>query len=140
MSAYKSGGISICVRKNIRDKVQFINTKSKYVLWCKISQTLLGNDKDILLGGVYIPPEGTTYSDISSYNDIEKEMLEINKDEECWVTLCGDFNSYVGVEPDIVSIDSHMCDVLDIDPTVRDNLDTEHQLEILGIKKKKISG
>ena len=94
MSCTKSGGIIICVKKSLKNKCKFKTSKSQFVAWLSIDKSLFSTDKDILLGGVYTPPETSAYSSQYCFADIEQEMTDINSTNEFHVLLMGDFNAH----------------------------------------------
>ena len=137
LSIYRSGGIGICYKKHLQNKVKYIETISKYVAWLDIDDSVIG--KHLLLGAVYIPPEGTSFADGNCYYEIEKEMLDLFQNEEYSVILCGDFNSYTSTKPDYVEFDDYVNDDLDLDTDIKDMMNVVQDLEALGIAKDRTS-
>ena len=54
----KSGGIACIVNKQILHCVEYMNTKSQYALWLKITDNKRVNEH-VYIGIVYIPPENS---------------------------------------------------------------------------------
>ena len=44
--------------------------------WYKFDNAILGLTKDLLLGVVYIPPEGSKYTKVEAFEECELELLE----------------------------------------------------------------
>ena len=62
---------------------------------------------NILLWATYIPPEGSTYSDISVFDNLESDWLELNENNS-QVCLQGDFNARTGNNYDFVPFDENI--------------------------------
>ena len=101
-STFKSGGIAICIKKDFLKYCKVVNTKCPFVLWCIIDKSALGLEKDVLLGGVYTPPEGTQYSSQYCFSDIENDIVNLNCNEKYHIMLSGDFNAHVGEANDLI--------------------------------------
>ena len=65
---YRSGGIAILDRDSIYDTVQIVENIGENFYWftCSICSS-------ILFCATYIPPEGSTYRDISLFDDLESD-------------------------------------------------------------------
>jgi hypothetical protein len=48
---------------------------------------------DIILGCVYVPPEGSKYSNSESFDEIEKELIALSKDSNMHSAIVGDLTS-----------------------------------------------
>ena len=96
---YRSGGIAILVRDNIYDTVQIVKNSGDFFYWftCSICS-------NISFCATYIPPEGSTYTDISLFDDLESDLLELNQNNS-QVCLLGDFNARTGNNYDFVPFD-----------------------------------
>lgn len=99
---YRSGGIAILVRDSIYDTVQIVKNSGENFYWftCSISS-------DTLFCATYIPPEGSTYSDISLFDDLESDLLELNQNNS-QICLLGDFNARTGNNCDSVPFDENI--------------------------------
>ena len=51
-----SGGISICIKSDIKKGVKIIDTTTNYCIWLKMDKTFFGNQSDIFIGVWYLPP------------------------------------------------------------------------------------
>ena len=72
--------------------------------WYRIDKTITGLTKDLLLGVVYIPPEGSKYTNVSAFEECELELLELLSCNDALVCrpMCGDFNARTGNLCDLV--------------------------------------
>ena len=102
ISTFKSGGIIICVKKKLAKYCKIIDTKCPFVLWCVIDKHVHGLEKDILLGGIYTPPEGSIYSSQYCFTEIEQEFINLNCNNKYYVALSGDLNAHIGKESGII--------------------------------------
>ena len=67
----KSGGIGYLVRDFLYDKIQILDTKNDNCMWFKIANTF---EKNIIFGITCIPPEGSSYSSIEIFDDLENVL------------------------------------------------------------------
>lgn len=74
----KSGGIAVIYKKQLEQYLKFFKSDSEYVMWMLLSKQLMGGDKDLLVGCVYIPPYGTKYSSADSFSEIQDELVQLN--------------------------------------------------------------
>ena len=70
--------------------------------WYRIDKTITGLTKHLLLGVVYIPPEGSKYTNVSAFEECEFELLELLSCNDALVCMCGDFNARTGNLCDLV--------------------------------------
>ena len=75
---YKSSGIAILVNNRIYDTVNIVKNisqcENKASIGSLVQEILCS---DVLFCATYIPPEGCTYSDISIFDDLEHDLLEL---------------------------------------------------------------
>jgi exonuclease III len=113
-----SGGIAVLIKDQLyKSKLVTIVKSMEYVIWLKISQR---NNPELYLGGLYIPPQGSTINVNSSYsqdifNEIRADISSfLNKTS--YVSICGDLNSRTGelndVEAAIPGTNSNLIDEL----------------------------
>lgn len=102
-SKYSSGGIGIIFKQVFSDKVKFLPTENKCVLWCKLDKTIGDFDKDLLLGSIYVPPEKSDFYMPDIMEDLELEIMEKQIQENAYMCLGGDFNARTSVLSDILS-------------------------------------
>ena len=108
----KSGGLTILYKEKFKGYLKFTKTKSELVQWVLISNEILQDDKNLLLGCVYIPPENSKYASKESFSEIEDEMLQLQSNN-CNITLLGDFNAITKTLDDYVVPDDSFFEVLD---------------------------
>ena len=108
----KSGGIAVFIKKKYKTQCNFHTTNCKYVQWVTIDKSVFGYDKDVLVGGVYIPPENSRYVDGECFNEISDEMSTLSNDK--LVLLLGDFNAHTKSQEDTVMIDDFILNETDV--------------------------
>ncbi|CAC5386352.1 E3.2.1.14 [Mytilus coruscus] len=108
----KSGGLTIVYKENLKSYLKFHKTKSDFVQWVSISNELLLDDKELLLGCVYIPPENSKYASKEVFTEIEDELLHLQHNR-CNIALLGDFNAKTRTLDDFVVPDDSLFEVLD---------------------------
>ena len=128
ISSSKSGGISVCVMKTLSTEMCIHRTTSKYVLWFSFEK-ILHRDRNVLFGAVYIPPQGSKYSDINSFDEIETELVDLNQNNIYDVCLLGDFNSRTKNENDFISLDSDLIDDTRISDEFASALNAENEFK-----------
>ena len=138
ISSRKSGGISVCVKKTLSTEMCIHRTTSKYVLWFSFNK-ILHRDRNVLFGAVYIPPQGSKYSDINSFDEIETELVDLNQNNIYDVCLLGDFNSRTKNENDFISLDSDLIDDTRISDEFASALNAENELKNLGFSQERTS-
>ena len=94
LSYQRSGGIAVAVKKKCVDGVKFLTTTSNCATWFSLKQSLTGFDKELLVGAIYVPPEGTLYSSVDLFDEIESDLADLRSKEDRNVLLMGDFNAY----------------------------------------------
>ena len=108
----KSGGIAILIKDCYKDKIIVHESDCKYVQWISLDSSILQLDKDVLIGGIYVPPEGSEYVNRECFEDITNDMVSLNDNK--YVLLLGDFNGHTKCDDDIVKFDKYVFDeVLD---------------------------
>ena len=106
-SNQKSGGIALIFKENLSQYISVITKESECVLWFMIDKSLFGTEQDILAGAVYIPPEGTKYSNVTIFDDIDSCLIDLCNDDKC-VLLFGDFNAYTRCNEDFISVNDDL--------------------------------
>ena len=95
------------VRDSIYDTVQIVKNSGEIFYWftCSICS-------NILFCASYIPPEGSTNSGISLFDDLGSDLLEFNQNifnqNNSHVCLLGDFNARTGNNYDFVPFDENI--------------------------------
>ena len=101
-SKVKSSGIGIIYKGQLEEFITEIKTDSDFVSWYRIDKTITGLTKNLLLGVVYIPPEGSKYTNVCAFEECESELLELLSCNDALVCMCGDFNARTGKLYDLV--------------------------------------
>ena len=89
-SKVKSGGIGIIYKGHLEVFITELKTDSDFVSWYRF------------LGVVYIPPEGSKYTNVCAFEECESEVLELPSCNDAFVCMCGDFNARTGNLCDLV--------------------------------------
>ncbi|CAG2212887.1 unnamed protein product [Mytilus edulis] len=110
----KSGGIVIIYKSELEKFLTFPKTKSEFLQWIQFSKDLLNDN--VLMGCVYIPPEGSKYSSVDAFTEIENEFLHLSEPNLKNV-LIGDFNAKTSTLPYYVIPDQHLLEILNTDDT-----------------------
>ena len=76
VSKVKSGGIGIIYKEELDNFITEIKTESDFVAWYKIDRNSTGLAKDLLLGVIYIPPEGSKYTKAEAFEECELEFID----------------------------------------------------------------
>ena len=79
-----------------------LKTDNDFVSWYRIYKTITVLTKYLLLGVVYIPPEGSKYKNVYALEECESELLEVLSCNDAFVCMCGDFNARTGNLCDLV--------------------------------------
>ena len=99
----KSGGIALIFKETLSQYITVIDNRCECVLWFKIDKHLFSTEQDILAGAVYIPPEGTKYSNVTIFDDIDSCLIDLCNDDNS-ILLLGDFNAYTRCNDDFVPV------------------------------------
>lgn len=91
----RSGGLGIFIKDNIVPFVDIIELDSDFLTAIKISKTLVSREEDIIIAFVYLPPEGSNYSNNESLLEIEMVLLPYI-DSYRYFYLMGDLNARTG--------------------------------------------
>ena len=135
-----SGGLAFLFKDCYKNNVDLIKT-SDYLIWCKISRLSLGNESDLFICGLYIPPDNSKYFQDDIFEQLEEDIVTFSKQGN--VLLLGDFNARVGTDNDIISKEDkafivNNCSDLSLDSTARKNFDftkNTHGKRLLNICK-----
>ena len=112
-----SGGITVLVKNDIKEFVNYIDTESEFVLWIEIDKKLTGYKSNIILGTVYIPGETSTYFCKDAYDVINNERINYFYDKDN-IILGGDFNSRTNTLNDFIIQDEEDLDINDVDEII----------------------
>ena len=132
----RSGGICVFVRN---DRCKYVHVSepvtchSQCILWFDIDDKLLPNKT--LFGTVYIPPEGSNYSNIDMFAEIESRLLDFDGP----ICLLGDFNAHTGNLDDYINVDNDILDALNIHDDDQMVMNKLHILNECGVPFKRLS-
>ena len=99
-SGRSSGGITVIYRNFLKNKIEIVKSSLNFV-WCKISKTVLGRQKDLFMCGLYIPPMYSPYFDDNLFENLEHDVEKFSKLGN--IMMLGDFNARTGLASDFVS-------------------------------------
>ena len=90
-----SGGIVILINQKHRKHIKISTKKeSDYGLWLKINKDILNLDKNLYIGGIYLPPINSTYAEKNIFETMEKDFSDFLIDG--YILVVGDLNSRSG--------------------------------------------
>ena len=105
LSVHRSGRIAIFASAIIKDKTKLCPLENPACLWFFITKSIFGYDKDVLCGVVYIPPEGSKYSDVGLFDDLSLNLVHMSPDNKYYVLIILDFNSRTANQSDVSQVD-----------------------------------
>ena len=91
----RSGGLGIFVKDTFLPYIDIIETESEYLMLMKLSSSFSTTDRDMCIVFVYLPPEGSVYSDIDSFSEIETVLLPYMNSCKYFLIMV-DLNTRVG--------------------------------------------
>ena len=100
------------------------------MLWFTVNNSLF--HELVLFGTIYIPPESSSYSNISIFDSIENDLISLNPENNHKICLLGDFNAHTSNAEDFIYVNEHICDTFNLDDVTRQVLN-KSLLEDLGI-------
>ena len=85
-----SGGLSAIIKSEIADHVTCVHTDSPFVLWLKVDKSILNKQNNLVIGTVYIPPEGSPYSSRDAFDEVQQEIIDHFHEEKSilLIVLC----------------------------------------------------
>ena len=99
-SGRSTGGITVIYRNFLKNKIEIVKASSNFV-WCKISKTVLGRQKDLFMCCLYIPPMYSPYFADNLFENLEHDVEKFSKLGN--IMMLGDFNARIGLASDFVS-------------------------------------
>ncbi|CAG2201838.1 unnamed protein product [Mytilus edulis] len=111
----KSGGIAVIFKKSLETSLTFLSSESQFVQWMKVAKSIFGLQNDVIVGCIYIPPEGSKYSNLEAFDEIENELMSLKKVSDVHTALIGDFNAKTGILNDFVLADETLLDLFHLD-------------------------
>ena len=107
-----SGGLGIFIKTDICNGVTVLEKKREFIVWLKLSKSFFKVERDIYVGSVYIPPEGSLYVYDGMYEEIQHDILAFPEDSE--VLLVGDYNARTNTCADFISSGGNNGELADI--------------------------
>ena len=103
-----SGGIALLVHNHLVKQVQILNVSSDndFVMWLRIDLF----EKNLILAIVYLPPEGSRYSNIEMFDLLESSLLSLDFSNSL-LCLVGDFNARTKNIDEMLYLDNHVLDI-----------------------------
>jgi len=99
----KSGGMCVFFHKDIAHYAREIKSNLETVQWFVLDRKLLGIDKDLLLGNVYLPPANSPYANDQMFSELEMSLLELNY-TTYYSLIAGDFNAHTSTKEDFIDL------------------------------------
>ena len=102
-----SGGISIFVKEQYRQKIKFLSQNNHERAWLHIpKENVDKQEKDIYIGSAYIPPEFSSFGKDNTMRIWENFENDVDRfSEKGNVIICGDFNARSGTLSDLIVVD-----------------------------------
>lgn len=131
----KSGGLGIFIKNELLPFTEIIEIDSEYLMILKISNLLYNSLDDTIISFVYLPPEGSYYSDSDSLLEIERDLLPFIENTNYFYFI-GDCNARVGTSPEfnIFDINHSTAECYEMDNDVLNYLNNAYELSIQGIQ------
>ena len=98
-----SGGIALFSKVHISKFIIPIQNDNKDVIWVKVEKELLGEERDIYLGSIYLSPTGNKESTAKIFEIMGKEIEHFQTKGN--IILQGDFNAHTNNKDDIITAD-----------------------------------
>ena len=98
----KSGGVGLLVKDKLSKYIKILNSDNENCLWFTIDEQIL--KKKVIFAVIYIPPEGSSYSSMQLFDNIENDILKFASDDT-QVCLLGDLNAKSGSLSDFIEFD-----------------------------------
>ena len=73
----------------------------------------------VLFGVVYIPPESSSYSNMSIFGSNENDILTLNPENNHRICLIGDFNAHTSNADDFIYVNEYICDTFNLDDVTK---------------------
>ena len=112
-----SGGVSILVKHELAKSVKEHKSKSQNIVWVILSRKEKRMQSNLIIGTVYLSPEGSSeYSEENTFDILKDELALLkNKYRNTKILIGGDFNAYTKCERDYMVPDYGNFDSLDTD-------------------------
>ena len=86
-------------------------------MWLELDKQLLKSDTKVVVGIVYVPPEGSLYANDDAFNIINQERIDLFHDVDN-IFMIGDFNARTHTHADYVHLDDFESTHFEDDPFI----------------------
>ena len=125
-------GICLAVRNNLTTQIHIHQNISDYALWCDLKGPVLSKSKsNIIIGIVYIPPEGSPYFNKDTFTVLQDEINNLSTDKH--ILLLGDFNARTQSLPDYVICNTEVNNPIGFSNELLDYMNEPNNLLNIGI-------
>ena len=101
-----SGGVAALISEKVQSRVSLINNTQQDSLWLKFKGN--NDQRDMVLCLIYVPPENSNYSNISIFDDIEDNFIDLkSKNEDFDICIAGDLNARAANLKDYLEVSDH---------------------------------
>ncbi|VDI50111.1 Hypothetical predicted protein, partial [Mytilus galloprovincialis] len=118
------GGVVLFYKKWLCQFIDVIKYEVDSMIWLKFDKRIMPNNKNLYMCVIYMPPDRNVY--YKKYNidvfDVLQEQIELFATLGT-VSVIGDLNGRVGIEPDFIvedTLDKHLLDTIDFISYVSD--------------------
>jgi len=133
LSVRRSGGIVVLVKTCLKQYIKSTRKNNEIIQWVLFDKKLFDGDKDLLIGGLYIPPEHSVYGGTHLFDELDADMISYTRGNDCHVCILGDFNAHTKNMPDFFELDDFLIDELDLGDIFTETKTALRYLETKGI-------
>ena len=109
-----------------------IESQTDYLFWIKLSKQCTGNDNELLIGTVYVPPMNSRFYSDETYELFENDIADMcNRYPHLY--LFGDFNAQTAELQDYTECDDFLANMYDFDNEAIQFFDQKKAMESYGI-------
>ena len=99
-SGRNSGGIVVLIKQKFTKEIKWLDKNCLYGSWLKIDKNTLESDKNLYIGGVYVPPRNSDYAIRDCFKLLEDDIQLLSEDGCCIIlgdmnARCGSLNDYL---------------------------------------------
>ena len=101
-----SGGVAALISEKVQSRVSLINNTQQDSLWLKYKGN--NDQRNMVLCLIYVPPENSNYSNISIFDEIEDNFIDLkSKNEDFDICIAGDLNARTANLKDYLEVSDH---------------------------------
>ena len=101
-----SGGVAALISEKVQSRVSLINNTQQDSLWLKFKGN--NDQRDMVLCLIYVPPENSNYSNISIFDNIEDNFIDLkSKNEDFDICIACDLNARTANLKDYLEVSDH---------------------------------